>query len=320
MLAGLFVYYERADSLRDLPLWADVALTALVLVPAVFALVLLVLPLREARGLAAVGLAFVALAATLEAADLAVPANFAKLFAVTLLAFWFLGFFERPSWIVLVAAVVPAIDAVSVWIGPTKHVVTERPEVFDAYSFAFPLPHAGSFRLGLTDLAFFTLFLGAAARWGLRVGWTWVALVASLGGTIAVTVYVDPFGIGGVPALPGLSLAFLLANADHVVRILRRTEERVIVTLPATDAEASARFYRHAIGARAGQDGPNVRIVADWSTGDEVGFEVGDLDDAHVRAVRNGAEVVHAPRDEPGGRSAMYRDRDGNVVVLIERA
>ena len=298
---------------------ADVALTALVLVPAAFALIFAVLPLRETRGLAVVGVAVAVLAATLEAADLPVLANFAKLFAVTLLALWFLGFFERPSWIVLVAAIVPAIDAVSVWVGPTKHVVTERPEVFDAYSFAFALPHDGSFRLGLTDLAFFTLFLGAAARWGLRVGWTWLALVASLGGTIAVTVYVDPFGIGGVPALPGLSLGFLFANADHVVRILRRTEERVVVTLPAPDPEASARFYRHAIGARANQDGASIRVTADWSAGDEVGFVVGDLDDAHVRAVRNGADVVHAPHGEPGMRSASYRDPGGNVVVLIER-
>lgn len=320
VLAALVAYYEGASRLPDAPLWADVALTSAVLLPAAFTLVLVVLPLREARGLLPVGLAFVVLAAVLEQADFGIPANFAKLFAVALLALWFLGFFERASWILVVAAIVPVVDAVSVWVGPTKHIISERPEIFDAYSFAFPLPDTGSFRLGLTDLAFFTLFLGAAARWRMRVGWTWVALVASLGATIAVAVWVDPFGLGGVPALPGLALAFVAANADHVVRILRRVDERVVVTLPAHDPAASARFYRQAIGVRAEPDDSSVRVAADWSTGGEVGFVVGDLEGAHVRAARHGAEIVRRPRDEPWGRSAMYHDPAGNVVVLIEEA
>ncbi len=321
VLAALVVYYEGASRVPDAPLWADVALTSAVLLPAAFALVpLVVLPLREARGLLPLGLAFAALAAVLEQADLGIPANFAKLFAVALLALWFLGYFERASWILVVAAIVPVVDAVSVWVGPTKHIISERPELFDVYSFAFPLPDTGSFRLGLTDLAFFTIFLGAAARWRMRVGWTWVALVASFGATIAVAVWVDPFGLGGVPALPGLSLAFLAVNADYVVRILRRVDERVVVTLPARDPAASTRFYRQAIGVRAEPDGSSVRVAADWSTGGEVGFVVGDLEDAHVRAARHGAEIVRRPRDEPWGRSAVYHDPAGNVVVLIEEA
>ena len=319
ILALLATYYVLAERLPDAPLWLDVALTACVLIPASFALVLPLLPFREARGLAPAGLALAILAAVLEAAEFDVPANFVKLFAVALLALWFLGFFERPSWIVLVAAIVPVIDAVSVWAGPTRHIVTEQPQVFDAYSLAFPLPHDGSFRLGLTDVAFFTLFLGAAARWGLRIGWTWVAMVAGLGGTIALTVWADPFGIGGLPALPALAIGFLAANADHVVRILRRTDERVDVALTAVDPTASARFYRQAIGARARDEGSAVRVVADWSTADELGFLVSDLDEAHVRAARNGAEVVYRPRTESWGRSAAYRDPDGNLVVMVER-
>ena len=38
-------------------------------------------------------------------------------------------------------------------------------------------------------------------------------MVASFTATISLAVYSDPFGIGGLPALPGLSIAFLLANA-----------------------------------------------------------------------------------------------------------
>jgi hypothetical protein len=68
-------------------------------------------------------------------------------------------------------------------------------------------------RLGLTDVVFFALFLAGAMRFGLRVRWTWVGLVAGIAATGALGV-VDPFGIGGVPALPLISLGFLLPNAD----------------------------------------------------------------------------------------------------------
>jgi hypothetical protein len=50
-------------------------------------------------------------------------------------------------------------------------------------------------------------------------------MVASLTATIALAVWTDPFGIGGLPALPGLSIAFLLANADLLWRRLRGRNE-----------------------------------------------------------------------------------------------
>ncbi len=50
----------------------------------------------------------------------------------------------------------------------------------------------------------------------------------------------------------------------------------------------------------------------------QVGLRVEDVDVAHARAVAAGAEVVHAPRDEPWGRSARYRDDEGNVIELTE--
>jgi hypothetical protein len=142
------------------------------------------------------------------------------------MGFWFLNLFERLSWVVLVAAIIPAVDAISVWRGPTNKIVTEKPEVFGALSFAFPVPKDGSFQLGIPDLLFFAVFLGAADRWNLRVGWTWVALTASFGITMALAVWVDPFGLGGLPALPLLSVAFLAANADLLWRDLRSDPAR----------------------------------------------------------------------------------------------
>jgi predicted enzyme related to lactoylglutathione lyase len=53
--------------------------------------------------------------------------------------------------------------------------------------------------------------------------------------------------------------------------------------------------------------------------GAQVAFRVGNLDEAHDRAINAGAQVVHAPKPQPWGRSARYRDLDGNVIELTEQ-
>jgi hypothetical protein len=223
LFVTLLVYYETHERWWDAGLWWDVAWIACVLMPAVFALVLCALPLRDWRGLLQVGLAFAVLAVVLEAAHVGLLANFARLGATTLLGWWFLTFFETVWWVVLVALIIPWVDAYSVWRGPTKQIVTHHAHVFDVLSFAFPVPgeHAGA-NLGVPDLLFFALFLGAAARYRLRVLSTWLALVVALGATIALTVYFD---LAGLPALPGIALAFLVPNADILWR--RRRDERL---------------------------------------------------------------------------------------------
>jgi catechol 2,3-dioxygenase-like lactoylglutathione lyase family enzyme len=50
----------------------------------------------------------------------------------------------------------------------------------------------------------------------------------------------------------------------------------------------------------------------------QVGFRVSDLDEAHRRAVTAGVEVVHHPKPQPWGRSARYRDPDGNIIELTQ--
>jgi hypothetical protein len=210
----LGVYYAAHESLVDLSLWWEVAFLGLVLMPAVFALIWLALPFREATGLWWVAVAFLVLSVALEAVGLEAFANFAKLGLMTSFGFWFLGFFESVLWVALVALVIPVVDSFSVWRGPTRHIVEEEPQIFDVFSFAFPFTgEASSANLGLPDLLFFALFLAAAARWHLRVGWTWVALTASIGLTMAAAVWGD---VAGLPALPGLAFAFLLPNADRL--------------------------------------------------------------------------------------------------------
>jgi hypothetical protein len=220
LVAGLAGYAAVVDELPRLPLRWDVALAALVLMPATTALAWLALPLRAWRGVAALGVALAALALACHLAGLDVASNLAKTGAVVLVALWFLDLFEQPWWVGAVALAIPAVDAVSVWRGPTRHIVTERPAVFDLLSIAFPVP-GGSFQLGLPDLLFFTLFLAAAARWRMRVAPSWLLMTASFGATMALAIWLDPFDLGGLPALPLLSLAFLLANGDLLLRSAR---------------------------------------------------------------------------------------------------
>jgi hypothetical protein len=220
LFALLLVYYEVAPRLWDATLWWDVAWIGAAVIPAVFGLVLIALPLWQERWLLQAGIAFAVAAAVLTVADVDVFANFARLGACALIGWWFLGYFETVSWVVLVAAIIPWVDAYSVWRGPTKQIVEHHANVFGVLSFAFPVPgeHAAA-NLGLPDLLFFSLFLAASARFGLRVYWTWISLVAALGLTIAATVWWD---LNGLPALPGIALGFLLPNADLLWRRWRR--------------------------------------------------------------------------------------------------
>jgi hypothetical protein len=218
LAAGLAVYYAVSTSLWNASLWWDVAFLALVLMPAVFGLVWAVLPLVRARGLLALAGALVVVAVVLTAAHNGAVADFAKLAAATSLAFALLVFVDDLALVVLVAAIIPFVDAWSVWRGPTHVIVTHRRSIFNTLSFAFPVPgeHASA-NLGLPDLFFFAFFLAACAHFRLRVGWTWAAMVAGLGATMAIAVWLD---LGGLPALPAIALGFVLPNADLLWRRL----------------------------------------------------------------------------------------------------
>ena len=217
----LGVYFGIVEHLDPIPTWWAVALLAFAIIPAVFAVVLVLLPLRRARDvhLALLAAACGLLALVLELLDLGAAANFAKLLAMTFVGFLFLVYFERVAWVVLVALLVPWVDIVSVFRGPTKEIIEHREEVFTALSLAFPVPGGGAARLGLPDLLFFALYLAAASRFGLRVGWTWAAMTLSFGLTMALAT---GFDVTGLPALPLLSLAFLGVNADLLWRELRQ--------------------------------------------------------------------------------------------------
>jgi hypothetical protein len=130
----------------------------------------------------------------------------------------FLVLFERLSWVVIVALVIPLVDSISVWRGPTHSITTHHFHVYLDVAIAFLVPAGRAAYLGPPDVLFYALFLAAAARWGLRVGWTWIATTFMYGITIVIANAVD---VGGLPALPFLSFGFLLANADLLWMRLR---------------------------------------------------------------------------------------------------
>ena len=213
-------WYFAVDSIPLLPLWWEVALLAFVLIPAVFAFDWIVLPLARARGLLALAAVLAVVTVLTEIGDLEVLANATKFAAVTLFAFWFLNLFEELLLLVVVALIVPFVDAYSVFRGPTGNIVEHHSNIFTYFSVYWALPHERDDpRLGMPDVLFFALFLAAAMRYRLRPGWTWLAMVAALGATVAITVWAD---VAGLPALPALSIGFLVPNADLIWRQLRR--------------------------------------------------------------------------------------------------
>jgi hypothetical protein len=99
-------------------------------------------------------------------------------------------------------------------------VVEQQPQVFDDVSIAFRVPGEDSTaNLGPPDVLFFSLFLAAADRFGLRLGATWIAMTTLLGATLILAATTE---VSGLPALPAICVGFLLPNADILWTALRR--------------------------------------------------------------------------------------------------
>ena len=193
---------------------------ALVLLPLTFAVPWIALPATAARGVLPIAVALAVLALLLDLAGMGPLFNVAKLLVLTAVGFWFMRLFEALSWVVLIAVIIPWVDALSVWRGPTEYVVSEQPGLFDHVSIAFRLPgEEGSANIGPPDILFFALFLAAADRFGLRVRLTWLTMVGLLGLTLILTT---AFEINGLPALPAIAIGFLLPNADLLWKAWRQ--------------------------------------------------------------------------------------------------
>jgi hypothetical protein len=215
---ALLAWFEVAPHLSSLSTWSSVGIVSLLLMPAMFSLAWLSVPVwRHPRKLA-IGVAMLAIATLLlSVLDAPVLANFTKFAAVTGLGLLFLSAFEVLWWTVLVAVIIPFVDAYSVWRGPTHSITEHHPATFSKLSIAFVVPGGSAARLGLPDVMFFALFLGASVRWDLRPFWTWLGMTIGLGATFALTTV---WSVSGLPALPGIALGFLLPNVDIIWRRL----------------------------------------------------------------------------------------------------
>ena len=217
--AAVGTWFVVAPHLSPVGLWATVASVAAGVLPATLGLVFVVLPLWSSRWTlpAAVVLALVAFGC--EEAGWGLAANFAKLWAAVFAGWAFLRIFEELSWVVLIAVIIPFVDAFSVWRGPTHAITTHHFEIYTSVAVAFLAPGGLSADLGPPDILFYALFLAAAVRWRLRPGWTWIGMTGMYSLTLVIA---NAASVSGLPALPFLSFGFLLPNADLLWRRLRK--------------------------------------------------------------------------------------------------
>ena len=196
----------------------NVVLVSFLVLPGTLLLLYWALPLWVRWWMWIAALVFALLALVFSLAGWGLPANFAKLAAAVCAGWAFLSLFEALSWVVIIALVIPFVDIISVWRGPTHAITQKHFHVYLDVAIAFLVPAGSAAYLGPPDVLFYALFLAAAARWRLRVGWTWIATT----GMYAVTIVVANWaGVGGLPALPFLSFGFLVANGDLIWRQLR---------------------------------------------------------------------------------------------------
>jgi hypothetical protein len=218
--AAVVTWFIVAPHLAHIALWPTIFLISLVIMPGTLVLALIALPLWRERWLfpAAVVLALVAFGCAQAGWGLA--GNFAKLWAAIFAGWAFIHLFEELSWVVLVAVVIPLVDIISVYRGPTKAITSHHFEVYTAVAIAFVAPGGAAAYLGPPDVLFYALFLAAAARFDLRVNWTWLSMTGMYAVTVilATAIHVD-----GLPALPFLSFGFLAPNADLLWQRLRRS-------------------------------------------------------------------------------------------------
>jgi len=126
-------------------LWPAVAIIAAGVLPATLGLILLALPLWPRRRIVlAAGAAFAIAAVGTWEANSHLASNFAKLGAYTCAGWAFLWLFEELGWVLIIALIIPFVDAISVAAGPTKDIVNHHVAVYSAVAVAFLAPGGGA--------------------------------------------------------------------------------------------------------------------------------------------------------------------------------
>lgn len=223
LAAAVGTWYVVAPHVGAVGLWPTVAIISAVVLPGTLLLVFVALPLARlpwiVLAVAALALGLVAFACS--EFGWALAENFAKLGAAVFAGWAFLYLFADVGLVVLIALLIPVVDAISVFTpgAPTNTIVKHHISIYNDVAVAFLGPHGANVNLGPPDLVFYALFLGAAARFGLRTGWTWIATTGLYAASFPLIVATN---VDGLPALPFLSAGFLLANGDLLWRAVRK--------------------------------------------------------------------------------------------------
>ena len=217
--AVVVTWFVAAPHLGHMRLWPTILLVSIVVLPGTLLLALIALPLWRERWLFPVAVVLGLIAFGCAEAGWGLAGNFAKLWAAIFAGWAFIRLFEELSWVVLVAVVIPLVDVISVYKGPTKAITEHHFHVYTAVAIAFVVPGGAAAYLGPPDVLFYALFLAAAQRFGLRVVWTWISMTGMYGLTVIIATAAH---VGGLPALPFLSFGFILPNANLLWRSIRR--------------------------------------------------------------------------------------------------
>jgi hypothetical protein len=285
--------------------------------------------------LVATSVAGLALAVGGTLADLPTPAGVGKMLAAGALGMLFIPLLERPWHVAVVAVLVIGVDTYSVFAGPTKQLLESGGDVVSTFTVPFTAPGVyGAAGIGVTDFLFLGLFCGAAMHWRLRQRLTLPLCGLSFSASIAVAQLLDR----SIPALPLLSLAFVLPN---VGRLRPGAPDRPweLRTHPATTANArrnaAARPDRRILWTSA-QDacwelidpliapGAAVGIVGAGNCDDlpltRIAERAGrvDLLDLDVAACRGA--IAHEPRPVRGKLRALEVDASGGHADRVSAA
>jgi hypothetical protein len=221
--ATVLTWFIIARHVGAVGLWPTVIIVSAGALPGTLLLVFIALPLSRLHwgvlALAALLLALTALGCS--EAGWMLAANFAKLWAAVFAGWAFLYLFYDVSLVVLVAVIIPVVDAVSVFTpgAPTHEIVKNHISIYNNVAVAFVGPHGAAAQLGPPDVVFYALFLGAAERFNLRPGWTWIATTGLYAASFPIAIATNA---NGLPALPFLSVGFLAANADLLWKGIRK--------------------------------------------------------------------------------------------------
>lgn len=157
-----------------------------------------------------------ALAAAVAIATGFAPAEtLAKLAFAAVTGLWISLMLPSVTQVLVIAALIIIVDIYSVFWGPTKIMVESGGPVIGYLTISLPaLAAPWPQQIGISDFIFFAIFTGCALSFRLRRTATALAMTLSFVATMVISSSLET----GMPALPLLSMAFLVVNADLLYR------------------------------------------------------------------------------------------------------